>query len=318
MDTKLTEISDSADPSIETAHAAQAGLNEMAATLQASGEYRILRRLQPRDAYHKPDGSRLHRGVYIDVETTGLDPSTDEIIEIAVLPFDFSSDGRIFAVHESFESFRDPGRPIPLAVTAITGIEDAMVAGASVDPTEVEAFLDRAVLVIAHHSSFDRRFAERLCDAFAYLPWACSLSDVPWRAEGFTDGTKLQNLANASGFFFDGHRALDDCRAGLELLSRRLPRSGVTALEMLLESCRTPRWLVSAVGAPFDARQTLKSRGYRWRNGDDGGIRAWTTEVANDALEAEEDFLAREIYCGALGDVDIRRVDAYDRYSDRG
>lgn len=318
MDTKVTEIVPPADVAIETVHPAQAGLEEMASMLEASGQYRILRRLESRAAYCVADGSRLHRGVYLDVETTGLDPATDEIIEVAMAKFDFSSDGRIFSVHESFERFRDPGRPIPAAVTAMTGITDGMVAGASVDPSEIEAFLDRAVLVIAHNAAFDRRFAERFCNAFAYLPWACSHSEVPWHAEGFTNGTKLQNLASASGFFFDGHRASADCRAGLELLSRKLPRSGRTALDVLLESCRTPRWRVAATGAPFELRGILKGRGYRWCNGDDGRPRAWIIEVAERALDAEQDFLAREIYGRADADIDVRRVNAYDRHSDRG
>jgi DNA polymerase III epsilon subunit-like protein len=163
--------------------------------------------------------------VFVDVETTGLDPATDEIIEMAIVPFDFSSDGRIFSVHESFSRFRDPGRPIPAAVVAITGITDEMVAGKSIDAAEIEAFLGAAVVVIAHNAAFDRRFAERLCGAFAHLAWACSWSEVPWAEEGFTEGAKLGHLAAACGFFHDGHRAVHDCHAGLEILSRVLPRS---------------------------------------------------------------------------------------------
>jgi DNA polymerase-3 subunit epsilon len=290
----------------------------MARELEMTGDFRVLRRLRTRLKYGEPDGSRLHRGIYVDVETTGLDPVNDEIIELSLLPFDFASDGRVFSVHEPFERFRDPGRAIPDVVTGITGITNEMVAGASVDPAEVEAFLDGAVLVVAHNASFDRPFAERLCGAFADLPWACSCAEVPWSREGYTDGAKLRHLAAAAGFFFDGHRASADCRAGLELLARRLPRSGRTALDLLLTSVRTPRWRVAALGAPFELRHVLKSRGYRWQAGDDGRLRAWVVEVADDALDAEETFLSREIYGSRDSDIDVRRIDAFDRYSDRG
>lgn len=289
----------------------------MAGILEASGGYRILRRLEPRSAYNSPDGTTLHRGVFLDTETTGLDPARDEIIELGLVPFDFSSDGRIFAVHESFCRFRDPGRPIPAAVTALTGIGDEMVAGHSIDPAEVAAFLGEAVLVVAHNAAFDRRFAERFCDAFARLAWACSWTEIPWAEEGFTNGARLGHLAAAYGFFHDRHRAVHDCHAGLELLSRALPRSGRLGLQVLLESARAPRWRVRAVGAPFELREILKSRGYRWDPGEDGRIRAWFIDVTEEALDGERGFLLSEIYRRDDVEIDARRVDAFGRYSDR-
>lgn len=294
------------------------GLERIAALLEADGGYRVLRRLEPRTAYHVPDGTPTRRAVFLDLETTGLNPMRDEIVEMAIVPFDYADDGRIFAVHESFARFRDPARPIPPEVSDLTGITDAMVAGTAIDPAEIEAFLGGAVaLVVAHHSSFDRRFAERFCPAFARLPWACSWTEIPWREEGFVEGTKLAHLAAACGFFHSGHRAVDDCLAGIELLSRRLPRSGRSALAVLLESARAPRWRVHALGAPFELRESLKRRGYRWDPGEQGRPRAWFVDVSDGALEAERDFLRREIYRRDDLEVEARRLDAYDRYSDR-
>jgi DNA polymerase III subunit epsilon len=297
----------------------QGELERMATLLEATGKYWILRRLEPRAVYDAPDGSVIHCGVFLDVETTGVDPATDEIVELAMVPFDFASDGRIFAVHEPFGRLRDPERPIPPDVVALTGITDEMVAGQSIDPAEVEAFLGNGavVLVVAHHAGFDRAFAERFCGAFARLPWACSWREIPWTDEGFANGTKLANLAAGCGFFHVGHRAVDDCRAGVELLSRRLPRSGRRAFDVLLESARTPQWRIRAVGAPFELREVLKARGYRWDPGENGRPRAWFVDVSGDALEAERDFLRKEIYRRDELDIDARRIDAYDRYSDR-
>lgn len=291
-------------------------LERMAAQLEASGGYRILRRLEPRENYHAPDGTPTLRGVFLDVETTGLDPATDEIVEIAMVPFDFARDGRIFAVHEPFSRFRDPGRPIPAVITALTGITDAMVAGASIDAAEIDEFLGPAALVVAHNAGFDRRFTERLCGAFATLPWACSWAEVPWKDEGF-DSAKLAHLAAAHGFFHDGHRAVHDCVAGIEILARSLPRSGRTVLSVLVASARQPRWRVSAVRAPFERKDCLKFRGYRWCNGSDGRARAWSVDVADDALESELAFLRREIYRREDVDLDARRISAFDRYSVR-
>jgi DNA polymerase III subunit epsilon len=292
-------------------------LERMAALLESSGGYRILRRLELPSVYNVPDGTPTRRAVFLDLETTGLDPAADEIVEIAMVPFDFSSDGRIFSVHEPFGRFRDPGRPIPPEVVALTGITDEMVAGSSIEPDQVAAFLGPAVVVIAHNASFDRRFAERFCGAFAHLPWACSWSEVPWEAEGFTGGTRLSHLATAYGFFHDGHRAVHDAYAGVEILSRVLPRSGRRGLDVLLESARAPRWRIRAIGAPFELRGALKARGYRWDPGDDGRTRAWFVDVPDGALENERTFLLREIYRRDDVDIDARRVDAFARYSDR-
>ncbi|MDA9465220.1 DNA polymerase III subunit epsilon [Bradyrhizobium sp. CCBAU 53415] len=286
-----------------------------AALLEASGRYRILRRLEPRSLYDEPDGSTAHRGIFLDVETTGLDPTVDEILELAMVPFDFAADGRVFAVHESFDRLRDPGRPVPREVTALTGITDAMLTGASIDPVEVESFVADAELVVAHNAGFDRRFAERFCGAFRHLPWACSWREIPWADEGF-DGVRLGQLAAGFGFFHNGHRAADDCRAGIDLLARKLPVSGRRALDVLIESSRTPRWRIRAVGAPYAFRETLKRRGYRWDAGGDGGIKAWFIDVREDAIGDERSFLMREIYRRDV-DIDARRIDAYDRYSDR-
>jgi DNA polymerase-3 subunit epsilon len=180
-------------------------MERMAARLEASADYRILRRLPPTPEIH-PSSGLTWRAVYVDVETTGLDPNNDSVIELAMVAFDYSDDGRVVGVGKSFSSFRDPGRPIPQAITALTGITDEMVEGAKIEVPAVAAFVGSADLMVAHNASFDRPFCEGLCDAFAEKPWACSLREVPWREEGFGCGN-LAHLAMGHGMFFDGHRA---------------------------------------------------------------------------------------------------------------
>ena len=251
----------------------------------------------------------------VDVETTGLDHQRDEIIELAMTPFNYGLDGTIFSVGDSFQGLRQPSKPIAPEITAITGITNEMVAGQIVDPAAVASFAAPASLVIAHNAAFDRRFLERFNDVFSTKPWACSLSQIDWAAEGF-EGTKLAYLAQAAGFFYDRHRAMHDCLATVELLAMRLPRSGVTGLSRLLDGARAVSWRIWAENSPFDLKDVLKARGYRW-NGDPGPQpRAWYIDVPEAQREAELRFLRTEIYRYEV-DPPVRRIDAYDRFSDR-
>lgn len=290
-------------------------LEAMARALEASGAYRVIRRLRPRPANMPPPGTPVRLGLVVDVETTGLDARRHEIIELAMTPFSYGLDGTVFTVGETFSRLRQPSEPIPLEITAITGITNEMVAGAVIDPAEVAHFAAPASLVIAHNAGFDRRFLERLSDVFTTKPWACSLSQIDWAAEGY-EGTKLTYLAQAAGFFYDRHRAMHDCLATIELLAAPLPRSRVTGLGRLLEAARQPTWRIWAENSPFDLKDVLKARGYRW-NGDPGPQpRAWYIDVPELQREAELHFLRTEIYRRDVSPL-VRRIEAHDRFSDR-
>jgi DNA polymerase-3 subunit epsilon len=292
-----------------------ADLESLAATLEASGRYRVLRRLERRPSRAPPPGVELHMCLYLDIETTGLDPKADEIIELAMLPFWFSRAGEVFRIGEAFQAFRQPSRPIGPDITAITGITDAMVEGCVIDPAMVSAFAAPAVLIVAHNAAFDRRFMERFCDTFSTKAWGCSMAEVDWKGEGHA-AAGLQVLASGCGFFYEAHRAAHDCEAGLEILARPLPRSGLTALSRLLESVRKPVHRIWAEYAPFELKDVLRQRGYRWNPEGNPAPKAWYIDVAPDAVDAELTFLKREIYQREV-QLLTRVITAYDRYSER-
>lgn len=248
-------------------------LEAMAAALEATGNYRVLRHLTPRCSVTAPDGQPTKLAIFLDLETTGLDPLKDEVIEVALVPFTYGADGRIYEILPAFEALQQPSRPIPPEITELTGLTDAMVAGQTIDLATLAAFTAPAALIIAHNAAFDRRFAERLSDVFITKPWGCSLTQVPWAAEGLSSG-KLHYLASDMGFFFDGHRAAHDCAAAIELLSRPLPKTGRLALQFLLEGARQTSHRIWALGSPYDLKDALKARGYRWSDGTDGQPKA--------------------------------------------
>lgn len=290
-------------------------LEAMARELEASGQFKVLRKLLPRQRVTSADGSQTRLGLFLDVETTGLDPSRDEIIELAMVPFTYSLDGRIFEIRAPYQQLRQPACSIPADVTALTGITNDMVEGHAINPDTVTAIVSEADLILAHNAAFDRRFAERLLPCFVTKPWACSMTQINWSAEGF-EGSKLSYLAMGAGFFYDRHRASSDCIAAIELLATQLPKSGVTALASLLDKARKPSWRIWAESSPFALKGVLKARGYRWSADSPPRPRSWYIDVDDELKDAELSYLSSDIY-GRSIDLPIQRVTALERFSDR-
>ena len=290
-------------------------LEPLARQLEASPDYRVLRRFVPPGRYHVGDGSPTATAVVVDVETTGLDPVRDRIIEFCGVPFEFEREsGRILAVGEPVSYLEDPGRPIPAEVVQLTGIDDAMVAGKRIDEAAVGKLLGEAGLLIAHNAAFDRPFVDRRLPAFRDKPWACSQKEVPWKALGVSSGALEFLLMKRCGLFFDGHRADADCLALIHLLQQPFD-DGTLPMRLLLASARTPSFKVWALNAPFEKKDVLKQRRYRWSNGDGNQAKAWHTSVTAAELEAEETWLRETVYDGGKG-WKVDRLDAKSRYSE--
>jgi DNA polymerase III subunit epsilon len=290
-------------------------MESLAQTLESTGDYRVIRRLKPRPPSIPAPGTPIRLGLVVDVETTGLDPRHHEIIELGMTPFSYGLDGAIFTVGQSFQRLRQPTEPITPEITALTGITNEMVAGHSINLAEVASVVAPVSLIIAHNAAFDRRFLERLSEVFSPKPWACSLTQIDWASEGF-EGTKLAYLAQAVGFFYDRHRAMHDCLATVELLATRLPRSGITGLSRLLDSARAATWRIWAESSPYDLKDILKARGYRWNAEPGLQPRAWYIDVLDADRDHELQFLQTEIYRREI-DLQVRRIDAHNRFSDR-
>lgn len=291
-------------------------LESMATALEASGDYRVLRRLTPQPPADAA-GAEVKLGLVVDCETTGLDPHVDEIIELCMVPFTFTTDGRLIEVLKPFHELREPGRPISQEAQDVTGITAEMVRGHAIDPDAVAAFVAPAVLIVAHHAGFDRPVLERFSPIFATKAWGCSMSQIDWKAEGF-DGSRLAYLATSSGFFYDKHRATQDCAALIEMLARPLPRSGVPALAKLLDAARQADIRIWATNAPFKMKDALKGRGYHWNDGADGRAKAWHIDVPEGRADDEIAYLQKEIY-QSLGTLDLPkdRITAFSRFSVR-
>lgn len=294
-------------------------LAEALSLVEASPDHRVLRRINMqagRLLNVEPLTSEVHLGLFVDTETTGLDHRKDAVIEFGAVPFSYDDAGIIHSVGAPFHTFIDPGRPIPPEMTKIHGITDEMIAGESIDRDALAKFAHGAKLVIAHHAEFDRPFCERIWSGFETMPWACSVEQVPWDQEG-VEGRKLSYIATSLGYFYDAHRAVDDCMAAIFLLSLKLP-SGRTGLSRLLDRALQDSRRVWAVDSPFETKDILKARGYRWNDGTDGRHKAWHKEVGLDEIDAEVAYLKTEIYRSASALGRSSKVTPLTRFTVRG
>ncbi|WP_285019662.1 3'-5' exonuclease [Novosphingobium sp. fls2-241-R2A-195] len=285
---------------------------EYADALERSGQYRVLRRLPDLD-YERRSAFPEERVVaIIDTETTGLDSNRDDVIEFAGIAFSYRADGQLLTPLNFISQLQESRSPLREEIVRLTGINDTMIKGKSFDIDAIENFIRSADLIVAHNASFDRPFCEKISKIFANKPWACSATEVDWKTLGY-EGTKLAYLVNSSGWFFDAHRALDDCRALAKVLSTKTSTNAPhTPFEHLLASAREVKWRI-AFSAPFELRMSLRERGFRWKPGQEGKAGRWTgdfSEVdARDLVNWLTDTLGVK-----KATVSVDRITAFERY----
>ena len=171
--------------------------------------------------------------------------------------------------------------------------------------------------MIAHNAGFDRPFCERLAPGFVPKAWACSASEIKWSERGF-EGVKLGYLIGQCGYFHAGHRAIDDCHALLEILAKPgRDGTGMTGFADLLQGARKACIRIWAENSPYDMKDQLKARGYRWSDGSDGRPKAWWTDVTEEDCDDELRFLRADIYRFADADPPMQRLTAFHRFKAR-
>jgi DNA polymerase III epsilon subunit family exonuclease len=184
------------------------------------------------------DGQEL---VVLDVETTGTDPKSADLVEIGAVRI------RGGQVTDRWSSFVDPGRRI--FGNQMHGITDADVAGAPGPRDAVEAFLGFAgdAMLIGHNIGFDLAFLEAaLGDGFRFEAGRY-LDTLALARDGYPGGEsyRLGDLARFFGIELEtAHRALPDAEATASLvlaIAADLPGRISTLHDGLAASIRAQR-----------------------------------------------------------------------------
>jgi ATP-dependent DNA helicase DinG len=171
--------------------------------------------------------------VALDIETTGLDPQADAVIEIGAVRF---NDHR---VEGEFSTLINPGRPIPPFITQLTGINDQMTRPA---PAIREVLPDLVTFVgdspvLGHNVRFDLGFLRKyrilgLNEAIDTYEMAAIVLPTASRYNLGALGQQLNILMPAT------HRALDDARVTRGVFLKLLEKIKELPIHILAEIVR--------------------------------------------------------------------------------
>jgi DNA polymerase-3 subunit epsilon len=175
--------------------------------------------------------------VVLDLETTGTSPTQARITEVGAVKV------RGGEVLGEFQTFVDPGGPIPAFITVLTGITDAMVLGAPKIGAVLASFLEfaKGAVLVAHNAPFDIGFLRAACAATGRAWPAAQVLDTAALARRTLHRDEAPNckLATLARLFRAGttpdHRALHDARATVDVLHGLLERLGGLGVESVEE-----------------------------------------------------------------------------------
>lgn len=180
-------------------------------------------------------GSNVGRGLFIDTETTGLNPLKHQVVELTATLFSFNKKtGEILnaqeQIYHGFQKlmFQSRHQFIPGGVSAQSLSQEA------ISTTRIRRLMQQADFISAHNAPFDKKFVERLVPQAASMPWLDTMRGIPWRTLGFRSRA-LQDLLRQHGIDpGQAHRATSDVAGSIKLLGTRPPIGGPTYMSMLL------------------------------------------------------------------------------------
>src|SRR6056297_855209 len=199
----------------------------------AAGEKHGVQIIYGVEAYLVDDGEPIINNPYssplsetefivFDLETTGLNPSQHEIIEIGAVKF------RGGEKIDQFKSFINPGVKIPTKITDITGINNRMVKDAPGLKEVIQDFIEFAGdgVLVAHNADFDYGFIRTALENLDIDKDDYTVLDTLGLSRAVVKDSKNHKLNTLAKYFGvdleNHHRALDDAAATAEVLSNLL------------------------------------------------------------------------------------------------
>lgn len=157
--------------------------------------------------------------VVFDLETTGLDPTSDEIIEIGAVKMKEKK------IIDKFNTLVKPTQPLSEIVQKITGITEKDLKESPSVHEVLQQFLDfcEDSVLVAHNASFDYRFVRNAVKEIYSREWnppyidTLSLSKTLLKSKSYSLDNVVKRLKVGQ---FDHHRAQEDARVTAEVFKK--------------------------------------------------------------------------------------------------
>ena len=215
----------------------------------------------------------------IDVETTGLDPERDEIIELGIVLWDWKEKKPLKIVSEYVKGEKD----IPEYIQKLTGISNDIrnilgwydISGIQF---ALKQLLKMNPIIMSHNAKFDSSFIQKIVDTSRHT-WICSMSDIDYPEH--CKSRKLSYLASDHGFINPfSHRAVFDVLTMLEIVKNY-------DLDKMIENSKSPKIILKAL-VSYEDNHKAKNLGYRWID------KIWQKEIRKNQYDMEVEKAEKE------------------------
>jgi len=209
----------------------------------------------------------------IDLETTGLDPTQDQVIELGAILYSVKHQ----TILEQFscllfvqENPQEYTNKIPAKATHERGYSSSRLDRVLMD------FADDSDYLIAHNAAFDKQW--NLFDEL-WQPWLCTCEDFIW-PKNHQKANLINTCLNHGIGVTKVHRALSDCQLIAELFDRADDLQGL--FEKAIARSQEPLLTVLA-GVNYDTRHLAQKAKFYW----EPNKKVWQKEIKQSDLLVE-------------------------------
>ncbi len=223
------------------------------------------------DKAHPPE-----KLLIIDTETTGLDPKSDNCLEVGAILFHVSTRSVISQLSFLLPVESNRAEAINKIPARITCLSQPWTHGLRY----LQALIDSSELLVAHNAVFDKQWFGKEPLPSVSKRWLCTMEDISWPTDrNLRSRPSVRDLALAYGVpVWSAHRALTDCIYLAEVFKR------CDELETLLIRGLEPKILLRA-DISYEQRHLAKNAGFRWNDSIQG---AWSRRMSRRDIEKLE------------------------------